>query len=99
MCKCHQTCTRWKWCRECGDLSRIMASDESSIPALDGLRGFACLLVLFSHAGWAGLCPRLPIAGHLGVMVFFTLSGFLMAYLYMPGRLSMRYWLAFLLRR
>ncbi|PUA27250.1 MAG: hypothetical protein B0W54_11645 [Cellvibrio sp. 79] len=49
------------------------------IPNLDGLRAFACIFVVISHipkAGFAGLI------GAVGVGVFFTLSGFLMGYLY-----------------
>lgn len=49
------------------------------MPSLDGLRAFACMFVVVSHipkAGFAGLI------GAVGVGVFFTLSGFLMGYLY-----------------
>ncbi|WP_233843758.1 acyltransferase [Dyella sp. 2HG41-7] len=55
------------------------------IPVLNGIRGLAVLVVFLSHAsniyfggiiaGWGG--------GQLGVMLFFVLSGFLMAHLYM----------------
>lgn len=55
------------------------------IPVLNGVRGLAIFVVFLSHAsniyfggaitGWGG--------GQLGVMLFFVLSGFLMAHLYM----------------
>lgn len=56
------------------------------LPALDGLRGIAILLVLFHHlfvyepAGWAGdrLAVLAEFASH-GVDLFFALSGFLIA--------------------
>ena len=44
-------------------------------PALDGLRGVAVILVVLSHAD----VPHLGGAGQVGVTVFFTLSGFLIA--------------------
>ncbi|MFM9597402.1 acyltransferase family protein, partial [Streptomyces scabiei] len=42
------------------------------IPALDGLRAIAVLLVVLSHAGWEHLIP-----GSLGVTIFFVISGYL----------------------
>lgn len=59
---------------------------EAKLPALDGLRGLAILLVLFNHFGWilapyGGYPPFLfPIArmGYSGVELFFALSGFLL---------------------
>lgn len=41
-------------------------------PEIDGLRALAVLPVLFTHAGFAGLG-----GGHLGVDVFFVISGYL----------------------
>ena len=53
-----------------------------NIDALDGLRGFTCLLVVFTHAGNSGLFLNTLGSGQLGVMLFFALSGFLMVHLY-----------------
>ncbi|MCL9998906.1 MAG: acyltransferase [Erythrobacter sp.] len=54
------------------------------LPALDGLRGFAALVVLVSHCANAGFLPAALGGGlgKMGVTLFFGLSGFLMAYLY-----------------
>ncbi|HKY57653.1 MAG TPA: acyltransferase [Aeromicrobium sp.] len=51
-------------------------------PALDGLRGIAVLLVVAAHfdQNW------ITIAGPIGVMVFFTLSGFLITSLLLQER-------------
>ncbi len=49
------------------------------IPNLDGLRALACLFVVVSHIPKAGF---VGLIGSVGVGVFFTLSGFLMGYLY-----------------
>ncbi|ATI80060.1 acyltransferase family protein [Sphingobium yanoikuyae] len=55
------------------------------IPALDGIRGFAALLVVFCHFRTFGYPELLhPRAGDYGVLLFFTLSGFLMGHLYLP---------------
>jgi peptidoglycan/LPS O-acetylase OafA/YrhL len=81
-----------------------MKANNPPIPILDGIRGFSCLMILFAHAvhyGWLFTITKqdIPGDGQLAVMLFFTLSGFLMAYHYLPGRLSWRYWLAFMIRR
>jgi peptidoglycan/LPS O-acetylase OafA/YrhL len=51
------------------------------LPALDGLRGLAVAAVLLFHAGLAHVR-----GGHLGVSVFFTLSGFLITALLLVER-------------
>ena len=61
---------------------------NSHIPALDGLRAVAVLLVIVSHFGFA-LVP-----GAHGVMIFFVLSGFLITWLLLKeseryGRVSL----------
>lgn len=54
------------------------------LPALDGLRGFAALMVVVSHSANAGFLPEVlgTGLGQMGVVLFFGLSGFFMAYLY-----------------
>jgi peptidoglycan/LPS O-acetylase OafA/YrhL len=57
----------------------------SYLPALDGVRGLAALTVVVSHAALFGFLPEMLGygSGQLGVMLFFTLSGFLMTHLYL----------------
>ena len=62
------------------------------IKQLDGLRGLAALLVVYSHAGQQGLVPKNTGTGQIGVMLFFILSGFLMGWLYGRRRLSLAQW-------
>jgi peptidoglycan/LPS O-acetylase OafA/YrhL len=55
------------------------------MPALDGLRGFACLLVVVSHVCAVlhlSFEPIKYVIGSSGVILFFSLSGFLMGSLY-----------------
>lgn len=58
------------------------SAGESSLLAMDGLRGMAVLLVLLSHMSHGGLqLPLLPDmkgAGKTGVALFFVLSSFLL---------------------
>ena len=55
---------------------------HTKYPALDGLRGFAALLVFFAHAEKAGLSffstTVFTGAGKVGVYIFFSLSAFLL---------------------
>jgi peptidoglycan/LPS O-acetylase OafA/YrhL len=50
-------------------------------PALDGIRGVAVLLVMIGH-----VFPTLIAAGAVGVLIFFTLSGFLITTLLIEER-------------
>lgn len=68
-------------------------------PELDGLRALASLMVVYFHGGLFGWYQTVYGLGDIGVMLFFTLSGFLMAYHYMPDHFSWRYWAAFYIRR
>ncbi|QZD91443.1 acyltransferase [Qipengyuania xiapuensis] len=57
---------------------------------LDGLRGFAALVVVISHCAAFGFLPSSlgRGLGQMGVALFFCLSGFLMAYLYREKALN-----------
>ena len=63
----------------------------SYLPQLDGLRGFAVVLVVMYHAGYltAGWGPRPFPGGFIGVDLFFALSGFLITTLLL-GQLERR---------
>ena len=58
---------------------------RARLPALDGLRAVAALLVVATHAAYltgattsGGLLGRLAGRGDFGVAIFFALSGFLL---------------------
>ena len=57
-------------------------SDVNYIEALSGLRGLAAILVVLSHTTLLEFFGLAQYFGKAGVMIFFTLSGFLMSYLY-----------------
>jgi len=69
------------------------------IPALDGIRGLAVLMVLVFH--FAKLAPRNPIldSGWVGVDLFFALSGFLITGILLDTRGSEFYLRNFWIRR
>ncbi|SDY44416.1 Peptidoglycan/LPS O-acetylase OafA/YrhL, contains acyltransferase and SGNH-hydrolase domains [Collimonas sp. OK242] len=63
--------------------------DKTRIDAITGLRGLAALLVVYGHTvSWFSLPWKINFSGEIGVMVFFSLSGFLMAYLYLGKKFS-----------
>lgn len=60
---------------------------QTHIGPLDGLRGLAAVLVVFSHLGFFGLKPLFHSQiGNYGVFLFFVLSGFLMGHLYLTKK-------------
>lgn len=77
---------------------------KGKIPALDGVRGLAVLLVLLSHflliEFWSNKqIYELVHAGWLGVDLFFVLSGFLITGILLDARHSKNYWSSFYKRR
>lgn len=68
-------------------------STHKAIPALDGLRAIACVLVVFSHA-----VPGTN-AGEAGVTLFFVLSGYLMGLLYLKRSLHLDSFLKYAVAR
>ncbi len=75
-------------------------------PALDGVRGLAILLVMFSHFILIGgnlvdtkPLDRLLLSGHLGVDLFFVLSGFLISSILLASRGQPYYFASFYWRR
>lgn len=69
---------------------------------LDGLRGYAVLIVLVSHISNQNFVKYRFFGegfGQIGVMIFFALSGFLMAYLYADRPFNGRELLNFATRR
>lgn len=77
------------------------------LPALNGARGLAVLLVLLDHASDNKLLlhPALDFnrAGRYGVLLFFSLSAFLLTYLFFAQPeahlRSARHWLNYVIRR
>ena len=70
---------------------RIAEKSNNHIVSFDGLRGFASLAVFLDHAGSEGfvnLSNQMEGLGKIGVALFYTLSGFLMAHLYLTKAFS-----------
>lgn len=77
------------------------------MPALDGLRGVAILLVLITHLVWAPIelrgFPRkvldITSVGWIGVDLFFVLSGFLITGILLDSKGAANYFASFYARR
>ena len=89
-----------------GEVDRSL--ERGHILALDGLRGIAILLVVFSHFvsnlripadGWAWPLVSIAHAGWAGVDLFFVLSGFLITGILVDARGSSTYFKSFYARR
>jgi peptidoglycan/LPS O-acetylase OafA/YrhL len=81
-------------------------SGTSRFRYIDGLRGVAALAVVLFHAHAAGHLDRLPaivgeilVHGNLGVPVFFTLSGFVIAHSLRAHLVTPRFFGRFFVRR
>jgi len=88
--------------------SEVNRSRLGHIPALDGIRGVAILLVVLSHLtptgpnarhGISHLIVRLSDSGTIGVDLFFVLSGFLITGILLRSKNSRRYFINFYGRR
>jgi peptidoglycan/LPS O-acetylase OafA/YrhL len=85
----------------------LLIDPSTRIPALDGLRGIAILLVLLCHAVFeyqprSAFFSDLLVVGRLswsGVDLFFVLSGFLIGGILLDSKDSPRYFKTFYVRR
>lgn len=72
-------------------------STSGRLPALDGIRGLAVLLVFLGHTSSRGMVPadwlNFDHLGVLGVYLFFVLSGYLLALHYREGQSLPEYFL------
>lgn len=82
-------------------------AESSHMPGLDGIRGLAILLVMFSHFIVVGgnlgegthPLQRLLLSGYLGVDLFFVLSGFLITGILVDAKERPHYFRTFYMRR
>jgi peptidoglycan/LPS O-acetylase OafA/YrhL len=81
-----------------------VSNSSKHVPALDGIRGLAVLLVMVDHMQiiWGGTSSwfrAIPELGQHGVDLFFVLSGFLITGILDDGRESKSYFRNFYIRR
>ena len=81
-------------------------ASRQHLPGLDGIRGLAILLVMFSHFIVVGhhldtgsAFSRVMRSGYLGVDLFFVLSGFLITGILIDSKNSPHYFRIFYIRR
>lgn len=83
-------------------------AEPKHVPALDGLRGLAILLVLFRHLGytagkdqswWIQSISGITLSGLIGVDLFFVLSGFLITGILFDALGYRHYFKTFYMRR
>jgi peptidoglycan/LPS O-acetylase OafA/YrhL len=88
--------------------SEVNRSNMGHIPALDGVRGVAILMVLLCHLaptvnsakhGFVQVTARLADQGAIGVDLFFVLSGFLITGILLRSKSSPKYFVNFYGRR
>jgi peptidoglycan/LPS O-acetylase OafA/YrhL len=78
---------------------------DAHVAALDGLRGFAVLIVILSHLSNFGWLPQPGLAGtgKSGVYLFFVLSAYLLSHAMLGQPFAtladLRYWINYALRR
>jgi peptidoglycan/LPS O-acetylase OafA/YrhL len=90
------------------DESAIQSVAIGRVPALDGVRGLAILIVLIHNVSWVlqssswlplKLVAAVTATGWIGVQLFFVLSGFLITSILLATRTSRHYLRNFYVRR